>query len=150
MTRRRTELYVVISLLLFGCFCVRGADFVRERNWTMRTPWGPVGIYELSYSQPTLSGGSMSADRFGHTDFCFGPLGRFSRKYETPRMDADWRHCRLRLVWSRLSHGHTDEDSRMETPEQNAPTNRRERSPFPPFGIVMPTLVPPALSGCIL
>jgi hypothetical protein len=90
MTRRRTELYVAIGLLLIGCFCVRGADSVRERNWTMRTPWGPVGICELSYSQPTYSGGSVSADRFGHIDFCFGPLGRFSRKWETPRMDADW------------------------------------------------------------
>jgi len=75
-------------------------------------------------------------------------LGRWADSPESMRLRG-WmqtgRHCRLRLGWSRLSHGHTDEDSRMETPKRNAPVNRRERSPFPPFGIVMPTLVPPAL-----
>jgi hypothetical protein len=77
-----------LPLLIFGCLKAQAVAVVRERDWTVQTAWGPVGVYKLSYTDPA---DSLTGRQAGYVQLCGGPLGRFALNLEVGKSGAQAR-----------------------------------------------------------
>jgi hypothetical protein len=90
MRAQAIKRYITLSFLcLAWCSALAGSP-VYERDWTVKTQWGPVGVRKLSYSVPN---DALSDARVGYVQFCFGPLGKATARTDSARDIAQWRRC---------------------------------------------------------
>ncbi len=86
MQRQTFRRWLVAIILCLGCLTAQAAASVHERDWTCKTPWGPVGIYRVTYAG---SADSLSVvnSRLGYVQLYIGPLGKVSVSID-PAKDA--------------------------------------------------------------
>ena len=84
MRRQPFKTHCLIGMLCLACLSAPAA--VQERDWTLRTGWGPVGIQQMSYT----STDSIAEFPQVSLQFCFGPLGKIRTSVDTAKDAARW------------------------------------------------------------